>query len=109
MITPEILNYILGILAIAGTAFGVYNYIRKPQEKGEINDAVTDEKIKAIVDNFNTRFQDMKDNIVKVMQNDLQEVKSELRSHVSNQSISEREYACKLGEISAKLDMIIKK
>jgi hypothetical protein len=98
-----------GGLGIISMIFAAMNSLKKPQEVSEINDAVFDEKFKGITDKFDTRFQDMKDGVVKIMQNDIQEVKSDLRGHIQSQSIYERETACKLGGIDAKLDILIKK
>jgi len=116
----ELISIIGGSLGVLAMIFGAFNYFRKPQETSAENDIRFDEKIKgdnkmfdekfrALTEKFDTRFQDMKDGVVKVMQNDLQEVKSELRSHVSNQTVYEREMAKELGGLNAKLDILIKK
>ena len=97
MITPEILNYILGILAIAGTAFGVYNYIRKPQEKGEVNDAVFDTKMSAL-----------KDLVINLRDNHLHTLECKLDKHIEENQRDAIKTAEINGRIEAKLDMIIK-
>jgi len=109
MITEENISIVLQIATLIGIIFAVYLYFRKPQEESIINDKVFDQKFCGLSEKFDTRFQDMKDGVVKVLQNDLQEVKNGLRDHVSNQGIYERELAGKIGGIDAKLDSLIKK
>lgn len=100
---------IIQIATLIGIVFAVYLYFRKPQEDSIINDKVFNEKFKALSEKFDTRFQDMKEGVVKVLQNDLQEVKKGLTDHVTNQGIYEREMAGNIGKMDAKLDFLIKK
>jgi archaellum biogenesis protein FlaJ (TadC family) len=101
MLTPDIIYL---AIAIGSTAFAIFLFFRRPQEKGETNDAVFVVEIRSLAERFDTRFADMKDGVVKVMQNDLQEVKSDIREHVRNQIVNEREVSAKLASISVLLD-----
>jgi len=48
MLDQATLTFILGILAIGGTAFGIWSSIRKPQEDSKVNDAVFDVKFQSL-------------------------------------------------------------
>lgn len=98
MESQEILQLIIGVLAIGGSVFGVFNFFRKPQEKAEIKDAVFDEK-----------FNYLKEIVVNLRDNHIHTVDSKLDKHIEKQDIFEREVCGKLGGIEAKIDMIIKK
>jgi len=97
------------LLTLFGFIFGVYLYFRKPQEKSEMNDAIFAEQFRHLSETFTTKFQDMKEGVVKVMQNDMQELKADVREHVKNQIINEREVASKLAALDTKLEILIKK
>jgi len=108
-IDQETLTYIIGILAVAGTIFGIYNVIRKPQEKGEVNDAVTEEKIKNIEKETESKFASLKELVINLRDNHIHTIESKLDLHIENQVKNEMVIAEKLGGIDAKLDMLIKK
>ena len=48
MITAENISIVIQISTLVGIIFAVYLYFRKPQEKGEMNDAVYAEKFSAL-------------------------------------------------------------
>jgi hypothetical protein len=104
MITEENISILIQICTLVGIVFGVYLYFRRPQEKGEITDALFAEKINFITERFETKFQDMKDGVVKIMQNDMQELKSDVREHVKNQIINEREVASNFSKMFTLID-----
>jgi hypothetical protein len=103
------LSVIIQVVTLLGVAWAIYNSLKKPQEESITNDKVFDQKFLSLTEKFDTRFQDMKDGVVKVMQNDLQEVKQGLKDHVTNQGIYERDMAEKYGRFDAKLDVLINK
>jgi hypothetical protein len=103
------LSITIQVLTLLGIAWAIYASLKKPQEESITNDKVFEEKFTALSARFDTRFQDMKDGVVKVMQNDLQEVKQGLKDHVTNQGIYERDMAEKYGRFDAKLDVLINK
>lgn len=47
MLTPEILNYILGFIALMSIAFNIWSKVRKPQEDIEKKQAVSDKEIES--------------------------------------------------------------
>jgi hypothetical protein len=104
MTLQEKISIAIQIITLVGIAFSVYLFIRKPQERSEITDAVFAEQFKNLASNFDTRFQDMKDGVVKIMQNDLQEVKSDVREHARNQIIYERENTAALSKLTTILE-----
>jgi hypothetical protein len=114
------INYILGIIALLNVGVIVWNSIRKPQEKSEINDAVFGVEVKNLSDKFGVdiknisekfddKFTNMKESVVKVMQNDLQEVKKLMTDHITEQNVIEREMADKFARIDTKLEFLMKK
>jgi hypothetical protein len=92
------LNTILQIITLIGVLFAIYKYFRKPQEKSEINDAI-----------FDVKFLALQDMIKKIELNDLHELKGIMNTHMTNQTIYEREVSNKLGGMEAKIDLLINK
>jgi hypothetical protein len=48
LLTPEIVSYALGIVALLNVGVVLWTSIRKPQEKSTINDAIFEEKFGAL-------------------------------------------------------------
>jgi hypothetical protein len=94
-ITSEIIY--LGI-AIVSAIFAVFLFFRRPQEQGEINDKVSDEKYIAL-----------KDIVINLRDNHIHTLDLKLDKHISDQTTNELNVAKQLGSIEAKLDMLIKK
>lgn len=104
MITPTAITFAIGICTLLTFGVTLYNSVRKPQQKGEITDAVFAEKFTHLAEKFESKFQDMKDGVVKIMQNDMQELKSDVREHVKNQIINEREISSNFSKMFTLID-----
>ena len=104
MITAENISIVLQIATFIGIVFAVYLYFKKPQITSELNDAIFTEQFKNLTDKFDDRFQDMKEGVIKLMQNDLHELKSDVREHIKNQIINERSVASDFTKIFTLLD-----
>ena len=85
-------------IAVGSAVFAVFLFFRRPQEKGEVNDAIFDE-----------RFSALKDLVVNLRDNHLHTIESKLDNHMTSQAQNELAVATKLGGIEAKLDMLINK
>lgn len=76
MNTPEIIYL---IIAIISALFGVIMFVRKPQEKSEVNDAVFDE-----------RFNSLKEIVVNMRDNHLHTLECKLDKHIEKQIENEK-------------------
>jgi hypothetical protein len=85
-------------IAVGSAVFAVFLFFRRPQEKGEINDAIGDE-----------RYTSLKDLVLNLRDNHLHTIETKLDNHISAQAVNELMVATKLGGIEAKLDMLINK
>ena len=74
----EIINLSLSLLTLMGIIFAIYIYFRKPQETGEINDAVYDEKMK----NINEKFANLSSLVVNLRDNHLHSLDNKLEAHI---------------------------
>ena len=96
MLSQEALTYIIGILVIVGTAFSAFNFLRKPQERGEINDAVVDEKIANLKLNTDEKISGLKELILNLRDNHIHTLQSDLTNHISeNRAYVEKDIAWK--------------
>ena len=86
------------IIAVASAVFAVFLFFRKPQEKGEVNDAVFDTKMSAL-----------KDLVINLRDNHLHTLECKLDKHIEENQRDAIKTAEINGRIEAKLDMIIKK
>lgn len=98
MITPENISIVMQIATLLGIIYAVYNSFRKPQEQGEINDKVFDEKFANLTKQLET-----------IKNNDLHELKGMFNTHVLNQNANEREVSDKIARLDTKLDFLLKK
>ena len=98
MLTQELITYALGIVALLNVGVVVWNGIRKPQEKSEVNDAV-----------FDVKFQNLCERLDTIKNNDLHELKGMFNTHITNQGVYEREMVDKYARLETKIDMLIKK
>jgi len=92
------LSIIIQVITLLGIAWAIYNSLKKPQEKSEVNDAV-----------FDTKFRSLEDMVKKIELNDLHELKGMFNTHITNQNSYERDMCGRLGGIEAKIDLLIKK
>ena len=92
------LSITIQILTLLGIVWAIYNSLKKPQEKSELNDAV-----------FDNKFLSLENMVKKIELNDLHEIRGMMNTHITNQAVYERETAGKLGGIEAKLDILISK
>lgn len=92
------LSITIQVLTLLGIAWAIYNSLKRPQEKSEINDAI-----------FDAKFLSLENMVKKIELNDLHEIRGMMNTHITNQSVYEREMAEKLGGILARLDILIKK
>jgi len=92
------LSITIQVLTLLGIAWAIYNSLKRPQEKSEVNDAV-----------FDNKFLSLENMVKKIELNDLHELRGIMNTHITNQAVYEREMAEKLGGILARLDILIKK
>jgi hypothetical protein len=98
MITEENISMVIQIATLVGIVFGVYLYFRKPQERGEITDAVMEEK-----------FTQLDRELANLRDNHIHTVTTDLRNHIIESQGAALASAEKLGRIEGKLDMLINK
>jgi hypothetical protein len=92
------LSITIQVLTLLGIAWAIYNSLKRPQERSELNDAV-----------FNNKFLSLENMVKKIELNDLHELRGMMNTHITNQAIQDREIAEKIGGILAKLDILINK
>lgn len=109
MITAENISIAIQILTLGGIVFAIYNTFRKPQETSEINDAVFDEKIKSLSISTETKIDTVKELVINLRDNHLHTVENKIDKHISDSQDAALKSAERMGEITAKLDMLIKK
>jgi predicted Holliday junction resolvase-like endonuclease len=104
-ITQETLTFVLGIVAIISIIINVYNFIRKPQEKGAIIDARFEEKFKSIDEKFKT----VSETIVNLRDNHIHTIDEKLDKHIEQNHNDCLEQAKQMTRIETLLEQIIKK
>lgn len=104
MLDQEALTYIIGILVIIGTGFSAFNYLRKPQERSEINDAVVDEKIANLKLNTDEKITGVKDLIVNLRDNHLKHMDEKFDKHIEKQIENEKLIAENFTKVFVLLD-----
>lgn len=109
MITEENISIALQVATVIGMIFAVYLYFRKPQEKSETNDAVFDEKLCNLSKNTDEKIGNLKDLVINLRDNHIHTLQSKLEDHIKESQDIAIKSAERQGEISAKLDMLIKK
>jgi hypothetical protein len=90
--------FILQILTLLGIIWGVYNGINKPQQKGELTDAV-----------FAERFTQFDRELANLRDNHLHTLGIKLDKHIEDQKENEMLVCEKLARIETKQDLILKK
>jgi hypothetical protein len=98
MITEQNISIVIQIATLLGIVFGVYAYFRKPQEKGELTDAV-----------FAQRFTQFDRDLANLRDNHIHTISEKLDKHIDSQSTNDREVAGKLGGLDAKIDILLKR
>ena len=98
MITQENISIVLQVATLVGIVFAVYLYFRTPQEKGEINDRL-----------FQERLDNMQDLFINLRDNHIHTLETKLDRHIEESQNVALKGAEKMGSIEAKLDMLLKK
>lgn len=93
MITEDNISIVIQIATLVGMIFAVYLYFRKPQEKGEVNDAV-----------FDVKFEALEKMVANLRDNHIHTIESKLDLHIDNQNKSELTMAKTIGRIETLLD-----
>jgi hypothetical protein len=89
----ETISYIIGITVLANVGLTIYNSIKKPQQKGEVTDAIFEQKISTL-----------RDTVVNLRDNHLHTIESKLDLHIDNQNKSELTMAKTIGRIETILE-----
>jgi len=89
---------ILFLITIATVLVNIYLSLKKPQEKGEIVDAV-----------FKVEFDNLKSKLDLIQNNDLHEIKGMINTHILNQNANEREISDKFARLETKVEILMKK
>ena len=98
MITEENISLIIQIATLIGIGWAVYNSVRKPQEKGELIDAV-----------FSERFTQFDRELANLRDNHIHTIDQKLSQHIEDQHKSEMNNIEKLSRLETKLDTLIRK
>ena len=98
MITTENISTLLQLLTLGGVIFAIYAYFRKPQEKGELIDAV-----------FSERFTQFDRELANLRDNHIHTIDQKLSQHIEDQHKSEMNNIEKLSRLETKLDTLIRK
>jgi len=86
------------IIAVGSAAFAIFFYFRRPQEQGEINDKVFDEK-----------FSNLTNTVLEIKDNHLKHINDKLDRHIEKQIESEKLIASNFTKTFTLLDIIMKK
>jgi len=89
------LTYIIGLGTILSFIFTWYNSIRKPQEKGEVNDAC-----------FNERLTSLRETVVSLRDNHLHSIEEKLDKHIAENQRDSIEIAKQMSRIETLLEEI---
>ena len=92
------LTYIIGLGTILSFIFTWYNSIRKPQEKGEVNDAC-----------FNERLLSLRETVKNLRDNHLHSKEEKLDKHMAEDQRDSIETAKQMAKIETLLKEIIRK
>lgn len=92
-ITQEQLTFLIGILAVGGSLFGIMNYFRKPQEKNDITDAV-----------FAQRFTEFDRELANIRDNHLHSIAVKLDLHIADNVKNNLDTAKTLERLETKLE-----
>jgi hypothetical protein len=98
MITEDNISLIIQICTLVGIGWAVYNSVRKPQEKGELTDAV-----------FSERFTQFDRELANLRDNHIHSLGLKLDSHVEAQTKNEMQVCEKLARIETKIEVLIQK
>jgi len=98
MISQDTITYALGIIALLNVVAMVWNSIKKPQVKSELNDAV-----------FDVRFSSLEKLVTEMKLNDLHELKGLMNAHIVNQNTYEREMSDKYARLDENIKFLINK
>ena len=96
----------LGI-ALISALFGVIMWVRRPQEKSELNDAVFDEKICAVKQETNIKYDNLKELVLNLRDNHIHTIQSNLDKHINESQAVAISGAERMGRIEAKQDMVL--
>jgi hypothetical protein len=99
--TPTNIMFGIGILSVA---FNILQYIRKPQEKSEQNDAVFSVEFKNLEKTFTERFTQTDRDLANLRDNHLHTVEVKLDKHINDQQTSELTMAKTISRIETLLD-----
>ena len=94
----EIKDTIYLVIALVSALFGVIMWVRRPQEKSEVTDAVYAEK-----------FSSLEKLVLNLRDNHLHTMESKLDLHIEKQHCSDMDNARQHEQILTKLDFLIKK
>jgi hypothetical protein len=92
----ETISYIIGITVLANVGLTVYNSLRKPQEKGETNDAVFCERMK--------NYENTTEKAIQLALNHSHTVESKLDSHIKESQTKGENDARWQGKVEALLE-----
>jgi hypothetical protein len=90
--------FIIQIFTLLGIIWAVYNGVSKPQQKGELTDAV-----------FEERFTQFDKELANLRDNHIHTLDSKLSQHITDNANSNIETAKTLSRIETQIDMLLKK
>jgi Fe2+ or Zn2+ uptake regulation protein len=96
ILDQETISYIIGITVLANVGLTVYNSLRKPQEKGEVTDAVFCERM--------NNYEKTTEKSVQLALNHSHTVESKIDSHIKESQAKGEADARWQGRIEALLD-----
>ena len=99
--TPVNIMFGIGILSVL---FNILQYIRKPQEKGEQNDAIFSVEFKNLEKTFSERFTQTDRDLANLRDNHIHTLEGKLDKHIDDQQKSELTMAKTVGRIETLLD-----
>jgi hypothetical protein len=100
MITQEFITYTLGIVALLNVGVAIWNSIKKPQEKSEVNDAVFCERMK--------NYENSTEKSIQLALNHSHTVESKLDGHIKDNQSFAFETTKSLSKIEALLEQHLK-
>jgi hypothetical protein len=98
MLNEANISLLIQLCTLLGIIFGVFLYFKKPQEKGEIVDAI-----------FETRFTQFDRELANLRDNHIHTIGVKLDAHIETQQRNEMIVCEKLARLESKVDLLLKK
>lgn len=92
------ISLIIQVCTLLGIGYAVYNSLQKPQQKGELTDAV-----------FSEKFTQLDRELANLRDNHIHTLGQKLDKHISDQAVNEMLVCEKLARIETKQDILLTK